>query len=103
MKKTFLQKISWASLFVCTLHVLIFAEKVKRLMLTDRSLSVFCLCPPLRDISGSDNTVFSSSHQKPTFPMHRPNLIYSPVCSLTNVLDYIICAENIVGMKITRG
>ena len=27
-KKIFLPKISWASLFVCTLHVLIFAEKV---------------------------------------------------------------------------
>lgn len=75
----------------------------RKSLLTVMSMSVFCLCPPLRDISGSDNTVFSSSHQKPTFPMHRPNLIYSPVCSLTNVLDYIICVENIVGMKITRG
>ena len=102
-ENTFLKKISWASLFVCTLHALIFAENVKRLMLTDMSLRVFCLCPPLREISGSDNTFFSPLYQKPTFPMHPPNLIYSPVYSLTNVLDYIICVENIVGMKNTRG
>lgn len=58
---------------------------------------------PRNSVSGYDNTFFSPLYQKPTFPMHRPNLIYSQVYSLTNVLDYIICVENIVGMKNTRG